>query len=83
MSQKSLTPTEVEEALRTGRRLNKNDFVTWHDGKGNHHSTVGDYVELQQRAETEREIEQEMRKVKKRKKERAKLIQRARTKAGA
>jgi len=80
IKQKTLTPAEVEEALRTGTRLNPNDLVMWHDGKGGHCTTVGAYVGMQHAAETEREIEIEMRRIKKRKKERANQINLARKK---
>jgi hypothetical protein len=80
IKQKTLTPAEVEEALRTGRRLNSNDLVMWHDGKGGHCTTVGVYVGMQHAAGTEREIEIEMRRIKKREKERAQQVRQARKK---
>ena len=80
IKQKTLTPAEVEQALRTGTRLNPNDLVMWHDGKGGHCTTVGVYVGMQHAAETEREIEIEMRRIKKRKKERVDQIRQARKK---
>jgi len=80
IKQKTLTPAEVEQALRTGARLNTNDLVMWHDSKGGHCTTVGVYVGMQHAAETEREIEIEMRRIKTRKKERANQIRQARKK---
>jgi len=80
IKQKTLTPAEVEKALRTGTRLNSNDLVMWHDSKGGHCTTVGIYVGMQHAAETEREIGIEMRRIKKRKKERAQQSRQARKK---
>jgi hypothetical protein len=80
IKQKTLTPAEVEKALRTGTRLNSNDLVMWHDSEGDHCTTVGIYVGMQHAAETEREIEIEMRRIKKRKNERANQINLARKK---
>src|ERR1700756_3208797 len=39
----SRTPAEVEEALRSGTRLNPFDLVVWRGGK----TTIGAYVEMQ------------------------------------
>ena len=80
IKQKTLTPAEVEEALRTGTRLNPNDLVRWHEGKGGHCTMVGGYVGMQHAAETEREIEIEKRRIKKRKKQRTNQINLARKK---
>jgi hypothetical protein len=80
IKQKTLTPAEVEKALQTGTRLNANDLVMWHDSKGGHCTTVGVYVGMQHAAETKREIEQEMRRIKQRKKEWANRIRQARKK---
>ena len=57
-------------------RLTPFDLVMWRDGQ----TTVGAYVELQHRAETEREIKKAMRKIQQRKAERAKLLRQARAK---
>ena len=77
IKQKTLTPAEAEKALRTGTRLNSNDLVMWEDSNSGHCTTVGVYVGMQHAAETER---LEMRRIKKRKKERANQINLARKK---
>ena len=48
---KYLTPAQVEEALRIGARLNRDDLVMWHDGKGGYYTTIAAYVRKRQRAQ--------------------------------